>query len=492
MLPLFYFLKVVLCSVVFFVYYLIALRNNKFHNYNRFYLLFSVAASWIIPLLKFQITSVHSLQNPMNPVINYIAESNTAFEFEPTKQITSTFNWMQLLPSLYFSVAAVILIVFMISLFRIYKLYRKYPKEKIGNIVFLNTTADGTPFSFFRYIFWNNEIDKNTVAGNQILEHELIHIHEKHSWDKIFIQINLVFGWFNPCLWLIKKELGMIHEFIADKKSITNSSSADFASMLLLATFPKHQYKLTNPFFFSPIKRRLTMLTQNKTPRFTFLRRLNVVPLFAIVVLLFAFRKSDAPSQANLAKTYKIVLDAGHGGTDPGCKSSDGTVYEKDINLAIVKAIKQLNNNKNIEVILTRDDDHFDDLNAKTDFINNQKADLCLSIHCSDAGKDVHSKGTEIYIVDGNKDKSLINESKLLAQSVNGSMKNDFISRGIKSNKQGIKILQATQCPAILIEAGFLSNKDDAAMLNDVKRQNLIATDILKGIEHYLVGKERR
>lgn len=281
----------------------------------------------------------------------------------------------------------------------------------------------------------------------------------------------------------------MIHEFIADNKAVTNANAADFASMLLVATFPTHQYKLTNPFFFSPIKRRLIMLTQNKNPKFSYARRLVVLPLFAAIVLLFAFRKKETTTNYKTEKKYKVVIDAGHGGTDLGCKSVDGNVYEKDIDLAIAKAIKQLNNNKNIEIILTREDDHFDHVREKANFISSQNADLCVSIHCMD-GEDYKANGTEIYVVSPERDNGFMNESKLLAQNVNGFLKNDFTSRGIKTRKTGIWILQATNCPIILVEAGFLSNKKDAAILQKVDKQELIATDILKGIENYLAQKE--
>ncbi len=494
MLPLTYFFKVMLCTAAFFGYYLIALRNKKFHQYNRFYLLFSVAASWLIPLLKFQIGVEQKVQQPIYQVFTYIAESNAALEFESTQQVATSFNWMQLLPIFYFAIAVIILIALLISLFRIYRIYTKYPKQKTENIVLLNTTEDGTPFSFFKFIFWNDEIDANSIAGKQILQHELTHVKEKHSWDKIFIQINLVFGWFNPCLWLIKKELEMIHEFIADNKAIENADANDFASMLLVAAFPAHQYKLTNPFFFSPIKRRLIMLTQNKNPRLSYLRRVIALPLLAIVVLLFAFRKKEVVTNFKTEKKYKIVIDAGHGGTDFGCKSIDGSVYEKDIDLAIAKAIKHLN--KNIEIVLTRDDDHFDQVKAKADFVNSQNADLCVSIHCSDAksdnGESNNTRGTEIYVVSPEKNNGFMNESKLLAQNVNEVLKKDFINRGIKTRKVGIWILQATNCPTILVEAGFLSNKNDAAMLQKTDKQELIAIDILKGIENYLALKEQK
>ncbi|MFY7899633.1 MAG: hypothetical protein ACOVNY_05575, partial [Chitinophagaceae bacterium] len=195
MLPLTYFLKVILCSTVFLGYYLIALRNKRFHQYNRFYLLFSVIASWLIPLIKFQITTTEKIQQPIYQAFNYIAESNAAFEFEPNFKTEASFDWMQLIPIAYAIIAAIIFIATIVSLSKIFFIYKKYPKQKANNITFINTQESSTPFSFFNNIFWNTNIDGNTNTGKQILQHELTHVNEKHSWDKIFMQINIVFGW---------------------------------------------------------------------------------------------------------------------------------------------------------------------------------------------------------------------------------------------------------------------------------------------------------
>lgn len=494
MLLLTYFFKVILCSTAFLGYYLIALRNKKFHQYNRFYLLFSVIASWLIPLIKFQITTTEKVQQPIYQAFNYIAESNAAFELEPNIKMQASFDWMQLIPIAYATIAVIIFIVTIISLSKILFIYKKYPKQKANNITFINTQESSTPFSFFNNIFWNTNIDGNTNTGKQILQHELTHVNEKHSWDKIFMQLNIVLGWFNPCFWLIKSELEMIHEFIADNKAIENADVADFASMLLLATFPTHQYKLTNPFFFSPIKRRLIMLTQNKNPRLSYLRRLIILPLLAILVLLFAFRKKETTVQLKAEKKYKVVIDAGHGGADLGATGIDGKTYEKDISLAFAKAIKQLNNSENIEIVLTREDDHFDHVKVKADFSNNQKADLFVSIHCNDGPVDKEEnkfRGTEIYVVSPEKNNGFMDASNILAQSVNAQLKQHFTNNGIKQRLVGIWVLQATNCPAILIETGMLKNKKDLEILKNAEQQNLMAKDILKGIESYLAFKEQ-
>ena len=490
MLPLTYFLKVIVCSSVFLGYYLIALKNKRFHQYNRFYLLFSVVASWFIPLIKFQLNTTEKLQQPIYQAFNYIAESNAAFDFQPIKKIETSFNWMQLIPILYIIVVLIIFGSTIISFLKIFSIYKKYPKQKVNNITLINTQESSTPFSFFNNIFWNTNIDINTATGNQILQHELTHVNEKHSLDKIFMQLNILLGWFNPCFWLIKSELEMIHEFIADNKAIANANAADFASMLLVATFPTHQYKLTNPFFFSPIKRRLTMLTQNNNPRLSYVRRLIILPLLSMVVLLFAFKKQEVTSTTILLKKYKVVIDAGHGGQDIGTTGIDGKTYEKDIALAIAKAIKTQNNNANLELVLTREDDHFDNPKQKADFANKQNADLYVSIHCSDAGKNNEINGTETFVVHPNKNNGFIDASKILAQSVNSNLKNHFANNGIKQRAVGIWVLQATNCPAILVETGFLSNKKDLDILKNVEQQNIMAKDILKGIENYLALQE--
>ena len=94
----------------------------------------------------------------------------------------------------------------------------------------------------------------------------LCRVKEKHSYDKIFMNLVMIFFWINPFFWLIRKELNMIHEFIADKKALEDCDTEAFAAMILQATYPNQQFNLANNFFYSPIKRRLLMLTKNKNP----------------------------------------------------------------------------------------------------------------------------------------------------------------------------------------------------------------------------------
>jgi TonB-dependent SusC/RagA subfamily outer membrane receptor len=357
------------------------------------------------------------------------------------------------------------------------------------------TRVKGTPFSFFSYIFWNAEIDIQTPAGKQILQHELTHVTQYHSIDKIVIQLNLIAGWFNPFFWLLKKELDMIHEFIADKKSVEHGDAASLAQMLLTTAYPGQQFPLTNPFFFSPIKRRLKMLTNTKNPTFNYLRRLIVLPLLAVVVLLFAFRaKENASAVAPLLKTYTVVLNPGHGGIDKGAIASDGTT-ESQLSLEVVRQMQALNKNDKIKLVLTRDADVFQSVVAVSEFANAQSPDLFVSIHLNNAEGTSANKtkyeGAEIYMAA--KDKAVDYDANYkLANNLAATLKEAGTPfNGVKTRNKGIWVLQAVQCPSALIEAGYLSNNKELAKIKDADYQKKLAASILRGIENYLIDQEK-
>jgi TonB-dependent SusC/RagA subfamily outer membrane receptor len=310
---LYYLLQVLVCSAVLMVYYLLVLRNKKFHQYNRFYLLGVALVSWMVPLIKIFWQQERSGVRQVD-LLNVVAVNNSEMEAMVTSQQHSL-DWVSLLPHLYVGISVFLAVAMLVSLYRIYKIYTTHECSNLQQFYLVMTRVKGTPFSFFSYIFWNAEIDIQTPAGKQILQHELTHVTQYHSIDKIVIQLNLIAGWFNPFFWLLKKELDMIHEFIADKKSVEHGDAASLAQMLLTTAYPGQQFPLTNPFFFSPIKRRLKMLTNVKNPSFSYARRIVVLPLLSIVVLLFSFRTKEEKMIAPVSMmdtTKKVMIVQGY------------------------------------------------------------------------------------------------------------------------------------------------------------------------------------
>jgi|Laugresbdmm110sn_1035088.scaffolds.fasta_scaffold04435_4 TonB-dependent SusC/RagA subfamily outer membrane receptor len=490
---LYYLLQVLVCSAVLMVYYLLVLRNKKFHQYNRFYLLGVALVSWMVPLIKIVWEQERSGVRQVD-LLTVVAANNSEMEAMVTSQQQSL-DWVSLLPNLYMAVCIFLLSAMLVSLYRIYKIYTTHECSNLQQFYLVMTREKGTPFSFFSYIFWNAEIDIQTPAGKQILQHELTHVTQYHSIDKIVIQLNLIAGWFNPFFWLLEKELDMIHEFIADKKSVEHGDTASLAQMLLTTAYPGQQFPLTNPFFFSPIKRRLKILTSTKNPTFNYLRRLIVLPLLAVVVLLFAFRaKENTNTIVPLSKTYTVVLNAGHGGEDKGAIAADGTT-EAQLSLEIVRQIQALNKNEKIKLVLTRDADVMQSVVAVSEFANAQSPDLFVSIHLNNiegtSANKTKYEGAEIYMAA--KDKAVDYDANYkLANNLAATLQEVATPfNGVKTRNKGIWVLEAVQCPSALIEAGYLSNNKELAKIKDADYQQKLAASILKGIENYLIDQER-
>lgn len=258
-----YLLKVIICSGILCGYYFLALRNKVFHRWNRFYLLAAIVISLIAPVMKINIFQNNKDEGTVVQMLQTISYGDEAV-VEYSKNSGFQISTENLAESAYLLVSVIFLTVFFVSLFKIKKLKKKYAETKIEDISFVNTNEKGTPFSFFKSIFWNSAIDLHSTSGQQIFNHEIAHIKEKHSYDKMFMNMVLIFFWINPFFWLMRKELYMIHEFVADKEALEDSDVNALAEMILETVYPGQHFSIGNSFFYSPLKRRIMMLAKNK------------------------------------------------------------------------------------------------------------------------------------------------------------------------------------------------------------------------------------
>ena len=193
-----------------------------------------------------------------------------------------------------------------------------------------------------------------------------------------------------------------------------------------------------------------------------------------------------------------IIVDAGHGGIDPGSMTDDQSVKEKDVNLKITKKVKELLEASGAMVILTRNDDtslyteqvgktirqkYNENLKNRKKIIQESSADMFISIHLN---KFQESKyyGAQTFYPKGNDD------GKELAQFVQDELKrvvDEDNDRKIKP-RDDIYLLKNAKMPSILIECGFLSNEKESQLLADSKYQDKIAWAIYVGIQKYLTG----
>jgi TonB-dependent SusC/RagA subfamily outer membrane receptor len=482
----YYILKVVVCSGILYSYYHFALRNKVFHAWNRFYLLAMIPFSILLPLLEMNIIAPADNGSKIVSAMRIVAGAD---EYVLNVDSNSGIGWSAELVylCLYLLVSFSIAVVFTIGLLKLVKMIRKYSPVLLENFYFLNTPEPGTPFSFFRYLVWNQEIPLDTENGRRILEHELVHIREKHSWDKIFIHIMLIFFWINPFFWLARQEMTMIHEFIADRKAVGNGDTEAFAKLILASSFPGHTSLLTHSFFQSSIKRRLAMISKKNNPLVAYVSRLMMIPVVFVMIFAFAVQSEPtwakgSPSVTSFGQKYTVVLDAGHGGEDAGAIS--GNVKEKELSLALARMVKELNVNPDIELVLTRNSDQTTALADRVKMASDKNAQLFLSIHIASAPSP-DQKGITAFI--SSRDLTRQQENVRFASLLLNNLSSVYaVDKKIKQREnQGVWVLDKNVCPAVILECGYISNTDDRNYISSKANQEKIAKQILRSIEDY-------
>lgn len=218
--------------------------------------------------------------------------------------------------------------------------------------------------------------------------------------------------------------------------------------------------------------------------------------LFLAVMLLGAFvvgkELGEYVATAGEAKEKSniIVVDAGHGGSDPGKVGVNGEL-EKDLNLEIAKKVEKELKNQGFEVIMTREDDKGlkrmgkesgkkEDLRTRVDTINNSGAALAISIHQNSYNQSDVKGGQVFYYTHST-------EGKKAAVQMQEALKGGDAqnTRQAKANNS-YYLLKRTEIPTIIVECGFLSNPQEAAKLKEEKYQETLAKSISEGVKRYL------
>ncbi|MBO9203657.1 MULTISPECIES: M56/M15 family metallopeptidase [Niastella] len=494
--------KVMLCSGILLGYYWLFLRNKRFHHYNRFYLQGTLLLSVLLPLIRIPV--LNQPQSPVNQAVYQtlavltVKDGEEELMGEGPGWAARLFTLENGLYLLYVIGVLVLLFAFIRSLLYIRRISKQYSFERIGGLKFFTTGEPGTPFSFLRSIFWNNELVFNSRDGQQIFRHELFHVQQKHSTDIIFTELITAFFWFNPFFYILKKELKAIHEFLADQYAISGNDRYAYAELLVLQTLKANNLPITNQFFQNHIKRRIAMITNNQSARYSYRSRLMALPVLALVFCAIAFRAQRSAEEDGkpviAQKPITIIVDAGHGGIDPGAASLDGKVKEKDLALQICQKIQQLASAYNVNVVMTRSDENLpggttvihDGLKARTALAQKINPDLFISIHVSSTGEQTVTSQTGFELFVSNKDDERAKQSKQLGSVVLQELSKVYaINETIKQRKQNVWVLEQTPCPAVLIECGFINNEKDLAYFSNSGNQETVAKKILEGIVNY-------
>jgi len=295
-----YMIKSIVASGILYAWYLLALRNKRLHVYNRCYLLAAVAVSLILPFVHFNLYAIEKADSvALHGLVSMI---NAPAAAQPGFSFTTSYIFFWSIGGIGF----ILLVIMLSKITWVYKMKKKDGYVQVGHVHFIETSHEAAPFSFLNNLFWKDGMSTSDEQGGKIFIHEMTHIRQKHSYDKLFIQIAACICWMNPFYWLIQKELNMVHEFMADAACIEEGDTGSFALMLLQSHDNGRYLDPSHYFFRSPVLRRLHMVAASKNIPYRHARKFLALPLIALLLLLFSFKVSIVKDPTPTARHMEV------------------------------------------------------------------------------------------------------------------------------------------------------------------------------------------
>ncbi len=486
-------IKIIVSSAILMAYYWFLLRNKPFHKFNRIYLLGLVVFSILVPFIQlpFTMATAPTIQGFMYRLLD-VKGGDFTVETETGIVVANNHNNMLIavITGIYLLGAVIAGLLFIRALVKIILISQRANLNLWDGVPVYEVEVPQAPFTFMQSLYWHSKIDPESMAGQQIFQHELIHIKEKHSWDIFFMELVRIPLWFNPVYFLVKRELAVVHEFRADQLVSAVHGPIPYAETLLQHTISARKRRFIHSFFNHPIKRRILMLTQKNAGKSAIRPRLFSIPLVVLVFLsliLFANKASEPlVNTGHYLRETVIVVDAGHGGIDPGASANVG-IKEKDINLAIAREVAKLGAVYKVKVVLTRNEDALpgngsdirESLIRRSDISNGTKADLFVSIHMS-AGNEFHP-GLQVIIPNQEKVPGLIAGAQSAGSILVAKLKTSYTTQEeLLQPSQNIYVLNHSMVPAVLLHCGNISDPKDLAFVSNAANQEKIARNILE------------
>ena len=295
---LFYLLKSGCCLVIFYIFFKLMMSRSTFFRFNRITLLVGLLGCTLLPLIELTTTEETFLHTPLYAIHEILQSTeqvmpnleqagNEILLFEKNPEISSL-NWIPVTLGTVYGAGALLTFVWLsVSTCRLAQLIRMSEKKRYGNYILVIPRQPIASFSWGRYIVIS--ASDYSRQSEEVLLHEMMHLRNHHTLDLLFMQIFLLVHWFNPVIWLLKRELQEIHEFEADNGVInTGVDATKYQLLLVKKAVGTRLYSMANGFNHSKLKKRITMMLKERTNRWARLKLLLAVPVMAGALYVFA------------------------------------------------------------------------------------------------------------------------------------------------------------------------------------------------------------
>lgn len=304
-----------ICLSVCYLGFLMLQRNEMKLKHLRFYLLMSMLLAIVLPLSKVQIetpsflrvyetTTSAILNTPSQQDVNVPILSGTLPNAVVAEPIPV--RWDLLLFWLYSIVAALLILRLLFHLLILFRLYMGSVKQRWNDVSILINPTIQSPFSFFKWVFLTDE-----SINEEILAHEKVHASQYHSLDLILVELLSAVMWFNPFIWMMKKSVQLVHEYLADEGVLrTGIDRLQYQALLVNQVAEEKFICLSSGFHHSLLKKRLIMMTKIKPNQDSTLRILTLVPIALFLFIGVAcINGQDTKDQVTTEKKSTTTTD---------------------------------------------------------------------------------------------------------------------------------------------------------------------------------------
>ena len=364
------------CLATLYLIYKVAMSYETLHSFNRVLLLGSVVLSALLPLCHVRIVKEYDAV----PTVSAIEIEDMVVADVATLGV----DYLSLLKDvavMLFIVGVVFMLArLVVGIYSVWRLIHSGQMSVIEEDVTLTVVDNlSSPFSWFGHIV----ASKGDVEQfrDMIITHELAHIRLRHSWDVLAVDLALCLWWFNPALWLLRRELQSLHEYQADEAVLDRGIDAKTYQMLLIKrAVGARLHSVANCLNHSNLKNRITMMCKNQSSRWAATKALLVVPMVALALSAFATTEyvprevQDKVTEnfANLQDEDKpnpiVVVDGEKITYDEMSKIDPSTIYSVSVYKDYSKLPKELNISedeaKNGVIVITLKKDGEGDVNV--------------------------------------------------------------------------------------------------------------------------------
>ena len=279
-----YLIKINVALMLLYGFYRLTVSRDTFFGLRRLTLWLIYAVALMVPSLNLE----YWVRDTPTMVSMANVYADTFYPVVVVKAQASGITWMDMLLGIYWVGVAVLSLRLVWQLFSIIRLVVISRKQEVEGITVHLLKGEGSPFSFFRWVF----MYPSTLEGKQLHEvmvHECTHVSGLHSLDTLFSELFSIACWFNPFAWLMKQEVRMNLEYLADESVLSDGNARKSYQYHLLGLAyrqPNESTKIANNFNLLPLKKRIKMMNKRRTSEIGKAKYLLFAPLAGVLLMV--------------------------------------------------------------------------------------------------------------------------------------------------------------------------------------------------------------